>query len=126
MNRLKLWTKEPTLLIGAVSAVLAFFVTFGVEGLSGEQAGLIVGVVTAILTLINAWAVRPIAPTLFSGLITAGAALLAGYGLELGQEQVGQFQLAVVAVMTLILRGQVMPERTDGTATPVDTTPPSP
>lgn len=115
---MKIFGREPTLYLQAISAVLAFLVTFGWDNLSGEQAGLIVAVISAVFGVINALAVRPISPAIFDMLIKAGAALLAGYGLNLGQEHVGAFQLAVIALMTLVLRNQVTPA-----ADPAPTTP---
>jgi uncharacterized membrane protein YeiH len=107
--RMKIFGREPTLLLQGISAVLAFFVTFGWDKLTGEQAGLIVAVIAAVIGTINALMVRPVAPAVFDTAIKAGAALLAGYGLNLGQEHVGAFQLAVIAVVTWFLRDNVTP-----------------
>lgn len=115
---MKIFGREPTLLLQAISAILAFLVTFGWDNLSGEQAALIVAVISAVIGIINAVSVRPVAPALFDMFIKTAAALLAGYGLNLGQEFVGAFQLAVVAVMTFLLRPQVTPA-----ADPAPTTP---
>jgi len=100
---------EPTLFLQALSAVLALVVTFGLPGLSDEQAGLIVAVVAAVLGVINAWKVRPIAPAIFQTLITTGAALLTAYGLDLNQQTVGALQLAVIAIVAMLTRQQVSP-----------------
>ncbi len=103
---------EPAIVLQTISAGLALMVTFGIPGLSAEQAALIVAVVAAILGVITALKVRPIAPAIFTTLITAGAALLTGYGLDLSQEMIGAVQVFVVAVMTMLTRGQVSPEAT--------------
>jgi hypothetical protein len=52
---------------------------------------------------------RPIAPSAFTGLVAAVAALLAAYGLELGPEKVGALNAVVLAGLGLLTRGQVSP-----------------
>jgi len=106
---MKIFGREPTLWLQAISAALAFFVTFGWSGLSATQAGATVAVLAAIIGVLNAWRVRPIAPAIFTTVVTTGAALLSTYGLDFPQERIGQFQLAVVAVMALLTRVQVTP-----------------
>lgn len=101
--------REPTLYLQALSAVLAVLVTFGFDGLSATQAGLIVALVSAAIGVVNAVTTRPITPAAFTTLVAAAAALLTSYGLGLSQELVGAVQVAVVAVLTLLVRGQVTP-----------------
>ncbi len=106
---MKLFGREPTLVIQAFSAFLGVLVTFGVDGLSATQAAAIVAVLTAVTTAINAAAVRPVAPAAFTGLVTAVAVLVAAYGLNVSQETVGAVQVAVVGVLALLTRNQVTP-----------------
>jgi hypothetical protein len=105
----KIFGREPTLVLQAISAGLAILVTFGFSGLSAEQAGLIVAVLAAVIGVANAVLVRPVTPAAFTGLVAAVAALLTSYGLGLSQELVGSVQVAVVAVLTLLVRVQVSP-----------------
>jgi len=113
--------REPTAWLQMLSAVLGFLVTFGWDVLTARQAGLIVALVSAVLATINALLVRPWMPTIFAGVITAGAALLAAYGLELNQEMVGTVQMLTVAVMGLVIRSQVTPASVlDNTAVGTD------
>ena len=106
---MKIFGREPTVWLQGLTAVLTFFVTFGWDQLTSKQAGLIVAVVAAALSAWNAWAVKPVAPAIWTGLITSGAALLGAYGLSLNQESVGKVVLAVTAVMAIILRQAVTP-----------------
>lgn len=106
---MKILGREPTLIIQSMSAVLSVIVALGVKNLSAEQASLVIAVITAGFGLVNAIAVRPIAPAAFIAFIGAGAALLAGYGLEVSQELVGSITVATVAVLALLTRGQVTP-----------------
>jgi hypothetical protein len=101
--------REPTAWLQALSALLAVLVTFGWDGLSATQAALIVAALSAGIGVVNALAVRPIAPAAFTGFVAAGAALLTGYGLDLSQELVGSVQVAVVTLLALVLRSQVTP-----------------
>ncbi|WP_256727277.1 hypothetical protein [Streptomyces acidiscabies] len=52
---------------------------------------------------------RPVAPSAFTGLVSAGVALLAAYGLNVSAETVGSLNACVLAVLGLITRGQVSP-----------------
>ena len=106
---MKIFGREPTLIIQTMSAVLSVVVALGVPGLDAKQAALIIAVITAGFALVNAIVVRPIAPAAFIAFIGAGAALLAGYGLELSQQLVGSITVATVAVLALLTRGQVTP-----------------
>lgn len=105
------WRREPTLIIQALSASLSIVVALGFKSLTAEQASLIIAFITAVFGVVNAIVVRPIAPAAFIAFIGAGAALLAGYGLELSQEFIGAVTTAVVAFLALATRGQVTPVR---------------
>jgi hypothetical protein len=105
----RVFGREPTAVLQAVSALLAVLVTFGFDGLSAKQAALIVAVLAAGIGVVNAVLVRPVTPAAFTAFVAALAALLTGYGLELSQELVGAVQVAVVAVLALVVRNQVTP-----------------
>ncbi|MGW0821846.1 hypothetical protein [Streptomyces sp. NPDC002845] len=107
---MKILDREPALIVAAVSAALSLVVTFNV-GLSTEQAGGIVAVISAVFAAIAAVATRPIAPSAFTGVVAAGAALLAAYGFQVSPETVGATNAVVLAVLGLLTRGQVSPAR---------------
>jgi ABC-type enterochelin transport system permease subunit len=106
---MRIFGREPTLWLQALAAVLGLLVTFGLTGLSAEQAAFWVAVVTAVVTAINAALVRPIAPIAFTGLVAAVATLAAAYGFAASQEQVGMVQGIVISVLALLARHQVTP-----------------
>ncbi|MFC0504207.1 hypothetical protein [Micromonospora costi] len=117
--------REPAVLINAVAALLALFVAFGADFLTAKQAGAVEAFLAAAATAWLLSKVRPIAPTLFTGVITTGATLAAAYGFELSQEQVGSITAASIALMTaLVIRPQSTPKsdpRTiDGVVVPGD------
>lgn len=113
---------EPTLILQSISALLAFGVTFGLDWLTTDQAGLIVALIAAVFGVVNALHVRPIAPAVFQTLITAGAALLTAYGLRFSPEMVGAFQVLVTAVVAMLTRVQVTPTAAMNPTTPRDGT----
>lgn len=103
--------REPAVLITAATSLLALFVAFGLDGLSAKQAGAIEALLAAAATAWIASKVRPVAPTIFVGLITTGATLAAAYGYELTQTQVGSITAASIALMTaLVIRPQSTPK----------------
>lgn len=117
--------REPAVLINSVVALLALFVAFGADFLTVKQAGAVEAFLAAAATAWLAFKVRPIAPTIFTGVITTGATLAAAYGFELTQEQVGSLTAASLALMTaLVVRPQSTPAndpRTiDGVVVPGD------
>lgn len=106
---MKIFGREPTLVLQTISALLSILVAVGIPQLSANQAGLIVAAISAGFGVVNAFLVRPVAPTAFVGLVGAAAALLAAYGLDVSQMVVGSISAATVAVLTLLARAQVTP-----------------
>ena len=105
---MKIFGREPALIISSVSAVLSLVVTFNI-GMTGQQAGAIVAIISASFGAITAAMTRPIAPTAFTAVVAAGAALLAAYGLNVSAETVGAVNAVVLSVLALLARGQVSP-----------------
>lgn len=100
-------SREPTLIIGFISAVVAALVALNVDWLT-PGAG--VAIVALIGGAITAATTRPVAPGLFAGLIAAGGALLAEYGIHMSEELLGALAFLVVAGFALFgVRGQVTP-----------------
>ncbi|MFF9285383.1 hypothetical protein [Streptomyces griseosporeus] len=112
---MRIFGREPALVIATISAGLSLLVTFNF-GLSAEQAGAIVAVISAVFAAATAVLTRPIAPSAFTGLVAAVAALLAAYGLELSAEKIGAINAVVLAGLALMTRGQVSPANPSPTA----------
>jgi hypothetical protein len=110
MPEQKWFGREPALVIQAISALLALAVAFGVPGLNDGLAAAITAAITAAAAAWVALHVQPIAPTVFTGLITSLATLAAGFGLDLSQQQVGLVALAATALMAMLTRAQVTPK----------------
>jgi uncharacterized protein (DUF697 family) len=106
---MRIFGREPTVVIQTLATLLSLLVAFGFDGLSAEQAALIIAAIYAGLGAVNALAVRPIAPAAFIGAVGAVAALAASYGLDFSQEQIGSVSAALVSVIVLLTRSQVTP-----------------
>lgn len=111
--------REPAVYAALVQAALSMLVAFQLDWLNGEQAALITATISALSGAFVAWRTRPIAPAAFTAVVTAGAALAAGYGFDLGQEVVGSTTAAVTALVLFFgVRPQVSP--TDDKGVPVE------
>lgn len=105
----KWFGREPALVIQTIAAILTLAIGFGVPGLNDGLAAAITAVLTAGAATWVALHVRPIAPTVFTGFITAAATLAAAFGLDLSQQQVGLVAVAATALMAMLTRAQVTP-----------------
>lgn len=101
--------REPALWLAVLQGFLAVVVGFQWDALNAEQAALWLAATNALIMVVMAWATRPIAPTIFTNAFSIIATLLAAYGLNLGQEMVGSINLAIMAVVVLIARGEISP-----------------
>jgi hypothetical protein len=99
------------LVMAAIVAILNWLVGFQFSGLTADAAAAIIAVITAVAALVVALKTRPVSPTAFTGLITAGVTLLAAYGLHFSQQGVATFSTAVLAVLSLVLHGQISPTK---------------
>lgn len=106
----KWFGREPALVIQTIAALLTLLVGFGIPGLNDGLVATITALFTAGAAAWTAWHVRPVAPALFTGLITTGATLLAAFGVDLSQQQVSLVTVTATAVMALLLRAQVTPD----------------
>jgi hypothetical protein len=106
---MKIFSREPALVLGFISAALSLGTALGVQGLSAEQTALIVAAISAVFGVATAVMTRPVAPSAFTTLVAALAALAAGYGFEVSPEVVGAVNALTLAGLTLLTRAQVSP-----------------
>jgi hypothetical protein len=92
--------RDPTALLQFVGALLGVLVAFNL-GLTDEQASLWLAAISALFTAVNAVMVRPITPAAITGLVSAVATLIAGYGFEIGAERVSAINFAVTMALAL-------------------------
>jgi hypothetical protein len=105
---LKTFGREPAVILGIVSAALSLLVTFNI-GLTSNQAGALVAVISGVFAAITAALTRPVAPSAFTGLVAVVVALLAAFHFNVAPETVGSLNALVVALLVFLTRGQVSP-----------------
>lgn len=106
---MRIFGREPALWLAVIQAALGVLVGFQLDGLSAEQAAIWLSLTNALIAVVQALLTRPIAPTVFTNALAILATLGAAYGLDWGQELVASLNLLVVAVVTLIARGEISP-----------------
>lgn len=107
---MKIWGREPALIISAVGALLTVLAALNLSWLDAGAAAAITALVSAGII---AATTRPLAPALFTGVVTAGAALVSAYGFDLGDDLVAAITAAVLVACALFgIRPQVSPVET--------------
>lgn len=101
--------REPAVWLSVTASVLGLLVAFNLFNLDADVSASIQAVIVAAFGVWAALKVRPIMPTLFASLATAGAVLLAHFGLEVSDEQLGAVQLVLATLVTLLVRPQQTP-----------------
>lgn len=104
---MKIFGREPALVIGVIGAVLT---TLAALNITGVDAGAAAAITAFVSACIIAATTRPAAPALFTGVVAAGAALLTEYGLNVSDGVVAAVSSTVLAVFALVARGQVSPK----------------
>lgn len=104
---MKIFGREPALILGFVGAVLAWAATLGLDWLNAGQATAAITFITAVVIALTT---RPVGPALFVGAVSAGAALAAEYGLHWSDAAVASVGTIVLAGFALFgIRPQVSP-----------------
>lgn len=94
--------RQPALLIAVIYGALMMLAQFGVAGIDDQLAAGVQLLLTAVATAVTAVKVRPVAPTVFTGIITAGAALLTRFGFHWSEVQIAGVTAFVAAVVTAV------------------------
>jgi uncharacterized membrane protein len=120
-GNMKIFGREPSFWVTIIGAVLAFLVTYNLNGLTDVQAAAIMGVLVAAVGALNGWITRPRKPGVFNGLLAAVVGLLAAYGLKMGADQVAALDAMLLAIGGLwAIRPQVTPAADPAPTTPTD------
>lgn len=91
--------REPAALTGLISGVLSLLLSLNLLGLTNENVGLIMGVVTAAFGVYTAWKTKDTMLGVIVGFVNSGFALVAGYGLELSPDTTA----AAIAIVTVVV-----------------------
>jgi hypothetical protein len=113
---MKIFGREPALILNTLSAALGLLVTFNV-GLTENQAGWIVAGVSAILGVVAALMTRPIAVQAFTTLVATVASAVAAFGYDVAPTTTAAINGAILAVLMFVTRGQVTPSSPTAPAT---------
>ncbi len=100
--------RDPALWSQAILAVLAVAQMF-FPALPDTLVAIVAGILAALAGAFTALHVRPLAPTVFTTLIAALAPLVAFWGIHVTQAQIGALQLALAAVLGLLVRSASTP-----------------
>jgi len=98
----KLFGREPAIWVFAIYSALMMLAALNIRGFDGDLAAAVQLLLTTIATAVAAWHVRPIAPTVFTGVITAAAALLSRYGWHLDEVQIAGITSFVASAVVLV------------------------
>lgn len=109
MEQRRWFGREPALIIQGVGALLTVLIAWRFKGLDDHTAATITAFLTALAATITAAYVRPWAPSIFGGLLGAGATLLASFGLHLTQTQTATVTVLVATIVALLTRPQQTP-----------------
>lgn len=107
MTQIKIFGREPALIVGFIAAVVAVLLGLNLSWLS---AGASVAIVAAVGAIITAATTRPVAPSLFVGAFVAVAAVLAQYHYHLSDGLISGASGLILAAFALFgVRPQVTP-----------------
>jgi hypothetical protein len=104
-----MFKRDPSLYIAAIAAILGVFVSLGFKSLTAEQAGLIMGAITAAGGVWTAIHTRPIPPSIFTSFLGAGALVLVSYGFNLSPDVLAAVQVAVSSLVGILTWQSVSP-----------------
>lgn len=109
---MKLFGREPAVYIAVLESLLALLVTFQFDGLSPDQAALILAAAVAIGGLLASFTTRDTLLGALSGAVKAVLVLGVAYGLNLSQDQIGMTAVLVSTIAGVFLRTQTSPVET--------------
>lgn len=107
--QVKIFGREPAVILYVFNAIVAFLVTLPAIGLTEESAGWVMTIATGAVALLVAMLTRPFVVSALTGAMTTVFAGLASFGLPLTEQQAGAFVFLVSAVLGLLLRSNVSP-----------------
>ena|SRR5690242_4764617 len=105
---MKIFGREPAVVIAAIGTVITLLAALNIPGVSAGAAAALTTFVTAIIIAVTT---RPVAPSLFTAVVAAGAALFTEYGLHVSDPVVAAVSAIVLAGFSLFgIRPQVTPK----------------
>lgn len=108
MKKVTIFGQEPAMILGAVNALVALVVAYGLD-LSQVQTAAISTVTSGILAIAVAVMTRPFVVSALTGAVSTVMAAVAGFGLEFTADQIGATVTVLSIVLALVLRANVSP-----------------
>lgn len=111
---MRLFGREPALIISAIGSLVTVLAALNIPGVTAGAAAAITAFLSA---LIIAFTTRPWAPAMFTGVVAAGASLIAEYGLHVSDGVVAALGGLILAGFALFgIRPQVVPRSSASSA----------
>lgn len=115
---MKIFGREPALWLGLIGAALTWAVTLGLDWLNAGQS---TAIITFLTGLVIAIMTRPWAPALFTGTLSALAAVFAEYGLHWSEASVTGLGGIILAGFALFgIRPQATPKADQAPISPAN------
>lgn len=102
------WHLEPTAILYVLNTAVALAVAWGFT-LSTDQQGAIATIATAVITVLNALAVRPVSLPLIKGAAATALVAFSAFGLNLSADQIGYSTAALSIIIGLLIGQRVTP-----------------
>jgi hypothetical protein len=102
-------TPQWTLGLAVIAGGLNLIAGLGLKGLTPLEASALIVFINAVALAVAALKTRPIAPQVFTYVVTSAAAVLAAWGFHVQQGTVSGISTFLLAVLALLTHGQVSP-----------------
>ncbi|MER7500428.1 hypothetical protein AB0L05_16140 [Nonomuraea pusilla] len=107
--QVKLFGREPAVILYVINAIVAFLATIPAIGLTEESAGWVMTIANGVVALLVAALTRPFVVSALTGALSTILTGLASFGLPLTEQQTAAFVVLTSAVLGLVLRSNVSP-----------------
>lgn len=106
---MRIFGREPALWLAFIGSVLTVVVALNVPWLNAGQSAAVVSFLAAIFIAVMT---RPVAPAVYTAVLSSGVALFAEYGLHASPAIVGALTGVILSFSTLVSRAQISPRET--------------
>jgi hypothetical protein len=103
-------SKQWTLGIAVVAGALNLVAGLGLKGLTPLEAGALIALINAVALAVAAWKTRPLAPSVYTYVVVAAAAVVSAWGGHVSQAMVSEISTMLLAILAFITHGNVSPK----------------
>lgn len=108
-SSITIFGREPALILEAAKAALAVLAAFVIPDLSPDMQAAIMAVGYTLLSTAQAFLTRPVAPTVFNGLIQSTVALVGYFGADVSADKTALLLVLTQAVTAVMTRQAITP-----------------